>query len=260
VLFNSYAADLWRRFVTYLSRHLARLLGITQKHLRSLARLRFVKVAEYQARGVVHFHAVIRIDAAGQDYQPPPLGITAALLCQAIGQAAAVRLVIDRDGQGVTLGFGAQTDTRIIRDGDLTSSGGPLNHQAVANYIAKYATKTLAVPGLPSLRIRRETDIGSLRCPAHYRRMITTAWQLGYRYRAWAHMLGYGGHFLTKSRRYSVTFGQLRTARAEHRRATQPAAAPADAWGRPWTKPSSWSCPPSGPTPDGTPPSPPALS
>ena len=24
----------------------------------------------------------------------------------------------------------------------------------------------------------------------------------------WAHMLGYGGHFLTKSRRYSTTFGQ----------------------------------------------------
>ena len=38
------------------------------------------------------------------------------------------------------------------------------------------------------------------------------------RFRAWAHMLGYGGHFLTKSRRYSVTFGQLRAARTEHRR------------------------------------------
>jgi len=29
--------------------------------------------------------------------------------------------------------------------------------------------------------------------------MITTDWQLGSRFRAWAHMLGYGGHFLTKS-------------------------------------------------------------
>jgi hypothetical protein len=234
VLFNSFAAALWRRFTTYLPRHLARLLGITQKHLRSLARLRFVKVAEYQARGVVHFHAVIRLDAAGEDYQPPPPGITADLLCQAVDQAAAaVRLIIDHQDQEVALGFGAQTDTRIIRDGDLTGSGGPLNHQAVANYIAKYATKTLAVPGMPSLRIRRDTDIGQLRCPAHYRRMITTAWQLGLRYRAWAHMLGYGGHFLTKSRRYSVTFGQLRTARAEHRRATRPATTPDDAWGRP---------------------------
>ena len=46
-------------------------------------------------------------------------------------------------------------------------------------------------------------------------------------------MLGYGGHFLTKSRRYSVTFGQLRAARADHRRATRPTAPGRDAWDRP---------------------------
>ena len=45
-------------------------------------------------------------------------------------------------------------------------------------------------------------------------------------------MLGYGGHFLTKSRRYSVTFGQLRAARADHRRATRPPEPGRDAWGR----------------------------
>jgi Replication initiator protein, pSAM2 len=103
----------------------------------------------------------------------------------------------------------------------------------VANYIAKYATKTLTAPGLPSCRIRSDVDIERLRCPAHYRRLITTAWQLGTRYRAWAHMLGYGGHFLTKSRRYSVTFGQLRAARTDHRRALRPPDADRDAWGRP---------------------------
>ncbi|WP_370518072.1 replication initiator, partial [Micromonospora sp. MP36] len=36
--------------------------------------------------------------------------------------------------------------------------------------------------------------------------------------RRWAHMLGFGGHFLTKARRYSVTFGQLRDTRATYRR------------------------------------------
>jgi hypothetical protein len=40
--------------------------------LRALIRIRFVKVAEYQARGVVHFHAIIRLDAPGEDYQAPP--------------------------------------------------------------------------------------------------------------------------------------------------------------------------------------------
>jgi hypothetical protein len=238
VMLNAYAADLWRRFVTYLPRHLARRLGITQKLLRSMVRLRFVKVAEYQARGVVHFHAVIRLDAPDEDYQPPPPGITADILGEAIGQAAAaaVRLPVTAPGgTPVTLTFGAPqgTDVRPIRRDAITGTGQPLNYQAVANYIAKYTTKTLSVPGLPSQRLRRETDLERLRCPAHYRRMITTAWQLGTRYRAWAHMLGYGGHFLTKSRRYSVTFGQLRAARTNHRRANRPQDADRDAWGRP---------------------------
>ena len=255
VLFNAYAGKLWRRFVTYLPRHLARLAGVTQKTLHGQVRIRFVKVAEYQARGVVHFHAVVRLDATGESYQPPPAPYTAALLCHAIDQAvAAVRIVIDHEDQAVRLGFGAQTDTRIIREGhDLPGTGQALNGQAVANYIAKYMTKTLAVPGLPSLRLRNDADIGQLRCPAHYRRMITTAWQLGGttyagRCRAWAHMLGYGGQFLTKSRRYSVTFGQLRQARADHRRANRPPDADRDAWGRPLDEtvvlvlPTIWTC------------------
>ena len=77
MLFNAYAADLWRRFVTYLPRRLAWLAGVTQKMLHGQLRIRFVKVAEYQARGVVHFHAVIRLDAPGEDYQPPPATYTA---------------------------------------------------------------------------------------------------------------------------------------------------------------------------------------
>jgi len=159
------------------------------------------------------------------------------MLSEAIRQAAAaVRLpVTGASGAALMLTFGAPqgTDVRPIRRDAIAGTGQPLNQQAVANYIAKYTTKTLAVPGLPSLRLRREADLERLRCPAHYRRLITTAWQLGSRCRAWAHMLGYGGHFLTKSRRYSVTFGQLRAARTDHRRAARPADADRDAWGRP---------------------------
>ena len=50
--------------------------------------------------------------------------------------------------------------------------------------------------------------------------MIVTAWELGgldeydgLNLRRWAHMLGFRGHFLTKSQRYSVTFKALRGAR-----------------------------------------------
>ena len=102
----------------------------------------------------------------------------------------------------------------------IVATGQPPDAAAVANDIAKYATKTLHAPGVPDTRIRHGSEITVLRCSAHYRAMITTAWELGARhatrdprFRQWAHMLGYGGHFLTKSRRFSVTFGQLRAAR-----------------------------------------------
>ena len=139
----------------------------------------------------------------------------------------------------LTFGAPQGTDVRPIRHHDLTGTGQPLNHQAVANYIAKYATKTLTAPGLPDQRLRHQTDLDQLRCSAHHKRMITTSWQLGSRrpagrrFRAWAHMLGYGGHFLTKSQRYSVTFGQLRRARTEHRRAERHPTGEHDPWGRP---------------------------
>jgi replication initiator protein RepSA len=76
-----------------------------------------------RARGVVHFHAVIRLDAPGEDYQPPPPRFTTALLCQAIDQAAAaVAVTIDTQANpawpALTLRFGAQVDTKPISRGD----------------------------------------------------------------------------------------------------------------------------------------------
>ena len=89
ILFNACGPELWRRFTIYLPRQLARLTGITQKALRSQVSVRFVKVAEYQARGLVHYHAIIRLDAAGEDCQPPPSATPPRCLSEAIRQAAA---------------------------------------------------------------------------------------------------------------------------------------------------------------------------
>jgi hypothetical protein len=71
--------------------------------------------------------------------------------------------------------------------------------------------------------------------------LVRAAWELGgrpelgsLRLRAWAHMLGFRGHWSTKSRRYSTTFTVLRRARvafAKRRRAKD--GVPLDAWGRP---------------------------
>jgi replication initiator protein RepSA len=242
VLFNLHAADLWRRFTTYLPRHLARLAGVTGRRLRGELGIRFVKVAEYQARGVVHFHAVIRLDANTKDgYAPPPARYDAALLIDAIALAVkAVRLDVPGSGPRIRLRFGRELDARPIWRESFAAAGQPLDVSAVANYIAKYATKAADVPGLPDTRIRIAAAITVLRCSAHHKRMVATAWRLGApgavgdpRLRLWAHMLGYGGHFLTKSRRYSVTFGQLRQARTDHRRQLRPPGSDRDSWGRP---------------------------
>ncbi len=52
----------------------------------------------------------------------------------------------------------------------------------------------------------------------HVHRLVETTWNLGVhsqltRLRAWARSLGFGGHWLTKSRHYSVTFSFLRSQR-----------------------------------------------
>jgi hypothetical protein len=43
--------------------------------------------------------------------------------------------------------------------------------------------------------------------------------------RRWAHMLGYRGHFATKSRRYSTTMRALRRARRDWNAASTPSSA-----------------------------------
>jgi hypothetical protein len=111
VLCNALAGRLWSRTTIYLHRALARLVGVTEAELRGAARISFAKVAEYQKRGAVHFHAIIRLDAATDGgcpacMAPPPAGFTADLLERAVRQAATTVSVpcpaVD-DDQAVTL-------------------------------------------------------------------------------------------------------------------------------------------------------------
>ncbi len=71
VLQNACTPELWRRTTIYVLRHLAGALGWTQQETKERIRLSFCRVAEFQRRGVVHLHAVLRAD--GVDGKPPPL-------------------------------------------------------------------------------------------------------------------------------------------------------------------------------------------
>ena len=64
VLWNALAPELWRRTTIAVHRALGRLVGLQEGELRRLVRISYAKVAEFQRRGAIHFHAVIRLDAA----------------------------------------------------------------------------------------------------------------------------------------------------------------------------------------------------
>ena len=178
---------------------------------------------------------------------PPPEPFTAS---SARGRAAAGgpggpgALPAARWRAGRYARWGEQLDVRNIpREAD--DQAGELSAEQVAGYIAKYATK--ATESFGSGLDRRLTDADDLdrldELPAHVAELVRAAWELGsrpeldgLRLRAWAHMLGFGGHWSTKSRRYSTTFTVLRRARvafAKRRRARD--GIPLDAWGRPRT-------------------------
>jgi hypothetical protein len=252
VIWNALATRLWARTVQLVNRHAARQLGIPQRHWFEVGRISVAKVAEYQARGVVHFHAIFRLDGANLG-DPPPVGATADVLSEAIRNAADAAWIQPPDSEAVgdlrPIVWGEQLDLRPVT---ASTDDQHLSDSQVAGYLAKYATKGAEASGTADRPLacracqgtgRRVEGNKSAACPAcagkgtrqrpqslklgvHAQAMIDTCWRLGglpeleyLRLRPWAHMLGFRGHYSTKSRRYSTTLGCLRRARQQWRTA-----------------------------------------
>jgi hypothetical protein len=235
VVWNNAAGELWRRTKQAAERYLnalARSRGLLP------VRLAHGKVAEYQARGAVHFHALARLDGtdpadpADPDRIIPPMGLTAADLTAAIRHAAATVSFTTEPHparpDGWHIAWGGQTDIKVI----TMTGDGTVTDIMVAGYLAKYATKGTEITGHASRRLTPATvDLHADPDGTHIQRLISAAWLLGKAdgpmfgtahdwdsLRRWAHMLGFGGHFLTKARRYSTTFRMLRETRSLFRR------------------------------------------
>jgi len=111
---------------------------------------------------------------------------------------------------------------RLTDDGEITDV-------AVASYLAKYATKSTEPVGVLPGRITAANASVYADSRTHQGRLINACLKLGAHphedfkaLRRWAHMLGYRGHFATKSRRYSTTMRALRTARRDWKRRQHP--------------------------------------
>jgi hypothetical protein len=204
---------------------------------------------------------LIRLDGPGDNYPAPTLSVTAEQLGEAIqSAAAATSLVTDPyqyDGPVCRLHFGEQIDIRPVHGtANREASAGPMHPQMVAAYIAKYATKAADDFGLTPDRMDPAADLAALPVSDHVRRLLVTALMIGSAAAGtvqllgddadalgdddidstavieaaqtwlpiirWLHMLGFRGHFNTKSRRYSITLGRLRAERRSWRRRHEP--------------------------------------
>ena len=229
VVWQWHAPELWRRFTITLQRDLARFCGLSVKAFRERCKISYSKVVEFQARGLIHLHVPIRLDGPqGPDGPAPDLPVGTGDLEASIKTAAA-KVQLDatplRDGSAYRLRWGSQIDTRSITDVASRDSGRAarlVHPEQVAAYLAKYLTKATEDFGLPA----RIHSVGHARlagASAHAIRIIETAQDLAAENDAYGRLLanlatlGYRGHPITKSRAYSVTFGQIRGVRRRFR-------------------------------------------
>jgi len=225
VVWNSASGLLWVQYINRLRREIARLGGLRIRtgEVGRVLRVSYVKVSEFQKRGAVHFHAVIRVDGPDGPGDDPPPWVTTGLLKEAVKAAG------PRTSVGVPQVGG---DTRVIRLGsqlDAREIGADgISAEAASSYLAKYITKDDGHRLVLPRRLLSRGGIDS--APSwvlsdHARVLMHAAWDLGglpelaeLRLREWAHQLGFRGNVTTKSRVYSVTYGSLREARADHAR------------------------------------------
>lgn len=219
ILWNAHVGRLWVRTSLLLYRAVAAAGKMTESETRATLRLSYVKVVEFQRRGLVHLHVVLRADGAAGPGDPPPPWLDAEVLDAAVRRAAALAYVAVPRTAGTRLrraGWGRQVDVRHLAAGDDT-----IEPSAIAAYIAKYATKTVDDTAGLAHPLRSVAHLERLGVRPHLARLVRRAWALGSRpelrhlaLREHAHTLGYRGQFSSKSRRYSTTFAALRGARA----------------------------------------------
>jgi hypothetical protein len=167
----------------------------------------------------VHLHAVIRLDRAmpryrATDVKPPPRRFGVELLEQAIRTTAAeVQAPLPHELAAGTVRWGDELEIRRL---DVHE------RREVAGYLAKYATKSTEQAGGVLHRVT-EHHLDALPVREHVRAYMREAFALAHdralterRFGPCAHALGYRGHCLTKSRRYSTTFTAPRHAREQH--------------------------------------------
>jgi hypothetical protein len=214
VLWNAHASKLWNNTVQVIRRTLAETGGMRQSQLKLMAQLHYLKVAEMQRRGLIHLHAILRVDGPNEIEADPPAWLTTEVLASAVRHAARTAIAIGFDGQGRRWGDRLDIQDLGIDIQDTTK---------IPSYVAKYATKTTDGTKEMARKFHSRRQIQSLIDDSHARMLALTSWDLDHRpafeplrLRSHAHSFGFTGQLITKSRGYSTTFAALRGVRATY--------------------------------------------
>ena len=205
VEWNAHANRLWNHLITRIRREVATLCGLSRVGHERHFMVSYFKVAEFQRRGLVHFHIVLRVDGPNGPNEPAPTRLTPSELAAVIRNSVAHEQMVSSRGEHLKWG------QQLHIGGDV----GEVESARVAGYLAKYAVKTTDGSIELARRFRRRDQIEQLD-DRHQRTLALTAWDLGYQRHA--HSYGYAGNLITKSRHYSTTFSKIRGERAAYMR------------------------------------------
>jgi hypothetical protein len=171
---------------------------------------------------VVHFHALSRLDGprTPEGFAAAEAQITSRLLARLV-QAAAENKRLSVPGVGhedpaCHLAFGRQLDVRPVRlAGRSEDPNAPLVPEQVAGYLARYATNSASDSGAGGTC--HAQHISATICELAQRAHIATLHgrdgvDESCCSASGVAMLGFRGHFASKSRRYVITLTALRRA------------------------------------------------
>jgi hypothetical protein len=212
VLWNAHASRLFGATVLQLRRRLAS-HSKRQQSGKGSFRLSYLKVAEAQRRGLIHFHLIFRVDGALQPPSAAPAWLDASLLETSLEGVIREVEIPSLDAGVIKWGEQFQIDALISSD----------ESSHVSSYLAKYSVKSTADDLALAYRFRNRAQIERAHLDKHRRRLALTAWDLGartelaaLRLRLHAQSLGFTGQLITKSRGFTTTFTALRQARAAY--------------------------------------------
>ena len=203
VMWNNSVGELWRCTSIYLGREIAKQAGLTAAAARREVRPAYAKVSEYHARGLLHFHVVVRLDRAMPDYRadqlrPPSAKYTTQLLEDAVraaipkvkaraskyfgapyvtwGKPPKDKAQDTEDAGAPYVSWGKQLDVRQVvqpKDDDAAR----FTAEKVAGYLAKYGTKSTEQAGGLLHPVRRE-QVETVPVSGHVRRYLRSAFRL----------------------------------------------------------------------------------